>query len=184
MNNSKFFVDINKCVQCNTCALICKKTHKYSDTMRRKLISFENESRQVIFSISCQHCLSPACMMVCRNSCIKKLKTGAVIIDNKNCIGCGNCAAACPFNAITLSKLTKKADKCDFCQDRTKHNQKPACVEGCPTNAIDITPATEIENYKLLDEMFKIKKFIKPSTLYKIDDKEHRSSFVLEEDYE
>ena len=49
------------------------------------------------------------------------------------CLGCGDCVAACQFNAITIDAETKlpvvNEDKCVGCS---------ACVKGCPRNLLEI----------------------------------------------
>ncbi len=52
---------------------------------------------------------------------------GVVVIDEQKCIGCKQCVQACPFGAIQMHPVTKKAIKCDLC------GGKPKCVEICRT---------------------------------------------------
>ena len=44
--------------------------------------------------------------------------------------------AACPYNVRFVSPRDNIIEKCDFCQRRLDNGQLPACVEGCPTNAL------------------------------------------------
>ncbi len=64
-----------------------------------------------------------------------KLDDGAVIVDDKRCIGCRYCIQACPYGARYLHPTTKTADKCTFCYHRVVKGLQPACVEVCPTQA-------------------------------------------------
>jgi len=56
--------------------------------------------------------------------------TGAVIIDQEICTGCGLCAKYCPRQMIRLDNNASKAVKCDLC------GGDPACVAYCPTGAL------------------------------------------------
>ena len=64
-------------------------------------------------------------------------KTGARLIVDEECIGCGNCFRACPFNVEgSVIKHRPKANvyvKCDLCY---KRETGPACVEICPQNVL------------------------------------------------
>jgi len=76
-------------------------------------------------------------MQVCpvKEAMIADEKTGARVIVEEECIGCGNCFRACPFNAEG-SIIRPKENvyvKCDLCYQR---EGGPACVEICPQNAV------------------------------------------------
>jgi carbon-monoxide dehydrogenase iron sulfur subunit len=64
-------------------------------------------------------------------------RTGARVIVEEECIGCGNCFRACPFNVegsiIKHRPKEKVYVKCDLCYRRERG---PACVEICPQNAL------------------------------------------------
>ena len=71
-------------------------------------------------------------------------KTGARVIDDERCEGCGACATACPFNE---GKNIIKSDpakgtyfKCDLCSGL---DRGPLCVEACPWGALKYVPAAE-----------------------------------------
>jgi len=56
--------------------------------------------------------------------------TGAVVLAEEQCIGCGACVEACPFGAADLHPQTGLALICDLC------GGDPACVKRCATGAI------------------------------------------------
>ena len=98
---------------------------------------------------------------------------GEVFVNEEKCIGCGNCAANCPYSAIfmqhtkpktgALGRLLNliglvaegesaeeaptKAVKCDLC----RHDREggPACVRSCPTGAaIRVNPQDYFDQIK------------------------------------
>ena len=79
----------------------------------------------------CQQCDSPECLDACpENAIFVDSKTGARVVDEAKCVGCGDCVEACQFDMIHLNPETEKAYKCDLC------GGDPQCVTWCPTNAI------------------------------------------------
>jgi len=59
-------------------------------------------------------------------------RTGAWVVDVKECIGCMLCAEACPFDALTLDEQGIPF-MCDLC------GGEPECVAMCPSGAIQVT---------------------------------------------
>jgi Fe-S-cluster-containing dehydrogenase component len=107
----EFVFNPNKCIACNAC------NNAYGGLNWRKLLVFESEGVKVGVSISCNHCENPLCMKVCPSGAIKKNEMGIIYIDSKECIGCGYCTWACPYEEPTFNKEGIMT-KCDFCMDR------------------------------------------------------------------
>lgn len=57
--------------------------------------------------------------------------TGAKVVSDELCIGCGLCTIACPFGTVFALPHTGQATKCHLC------GGQPACVVVCPTRAIE-----------------------------------------------
>jgi len=53
------------------------------------------------------HCQDPECLTGCPTGAIGRFALGQIDIDTKTCIGCGDCASQCPYNAISL--ISRKA---------------------------------------------------------------------------
>jgi len=133
-------VDDAKCTGCGSCELICSLYHDGVNSpslsrMRlvRDVLSGEN-SIEV-----CRQCQGPECMQACpvKEAMVVDEKTGARVIVEDECIGCGNCFRVCPFNVEGfIIKHRPKENvyvKCDLCY---KREMGPACVEICPHNAL------------------------------------------------
>ena len=74
---------IGNCTDCTTCGS-CQQT--------------PNVDTPILFCMHCQPSDAP-CLKVCRENAIEVFG-GAITINSKNCIRCGDCAEVCP-NGIT-----------------------------------------------------------------------------------
>lgn len=90
------------------------------------------DNGKIMYAVSCRHCEDPMCVKSCISGALSK-KDGVVKIDKNKCIGCLTCILVCPYGALTENE-NKAVTKCELCTD----NQcgEPACVKGCPNNAI------------------------------------------------
>ena len=107
-----------------------------------KLYKDTNDERQpedfAFVKRQCMHCLDPACATGCPFGALKKNQWGAVTWNSSLCIGCRYCEVACPFEVpkFEWNKWNPKIVKCEFCFDRLKAHQQPACTAACPTGAV------------------------------------------------
>lgn len=145
--------DITKCVACKACEFACAMVHASSDTLEEAIheVPLPQSCVSVLASgqhsvpLQCRHCEDAPCIYVCPTLAMhRETDNGPVLINRSRCIGCRACLMACPFGAIDMSPDGKAVTKCDLCIARTKKGQKPACVESCPTHAMDVCEADAV----------------------------------------
>ncbi len=147
INGTKaMLIDLNRCVRCDDCVRACASTHGGNPRFIRHGRTFDHW----MVANACMHCADPVCMIGCPTGAIhRSLETGAVVINDDTCIGCGTCANSCPYNNIRLvdirnsdgkllrdpenQKPITNATKCDLCETNPGG---PACVRACPHDAL------------------------------------------------
>jgi len=148
-------VDSVRCIGCKRCMSACKRwnnlrvernelitdreTHLSANnyTVVNLRADSKNKAKRGYVQWSCQHCIEPACAGVCPVTAITKLPNGAVVINEKKCIGCRYCFQACPWKVPQFDFDKRITRKCHLCYNRTLLNyQKPACVAACPVGAL------------------------------------------------
>jgi len=107
-----------------------------------------NSEAPVHVKFQCMHCLYPACVSACLVGAMTRDAGGAVVYDEKKCIGCRYCMAACPFQVPAYeyaSALTPRVRKCTFCfKTRLTQGEIPACVAACPMRVMTFGPRAEL----------------------------------------
>jgi Fe-S-cluster-containing dehydrogenase component/CRP-like cAMP-binding protein len=101
-------MDMDLCIRCGNCSLACHKVHGQSRLLRRGIhierpLKPQSKSIQhVLAPAVCLHCQDPECLTGCPTGAIGRFPGGQIDIDPKTCIGCGDCATQCPYNAISM----------------------------------------------------------------------------------
>jgi CRP-like cAMP-binding protein/thioredoxin reductase len=142
-------IDNHKCVRCGNCIAACEGVH--DDGQARLSLTGETVAN-LLLPNSCMQCENPLCMLDCPPDAIVRRPRGEIFIRD-NCIGCGNCAANCPYDNIFMvhpkpaggpfgwlvslfrsqrAVEQEVAVKCDLCRGV---RGGPACVRSCPTGA-------------------------------------------------
>lgn len=146
MNGTRAMViNTDRCVNCDDCVRACAATHGNVARFQRRGKALRN----LLVADACMHCVDPVCLIDCPTDAIHRdLKTGVVVVDEANCIGCSACASACPYNNIQMEPVLgdnampvtgsdgahiQRASKCDLCIDLSTG---PACVQACPHDAL------------------------------------------------
>lgn len=138
-----------KCTACQRCEANCtlandKRVQPYVARIRvrdnmtfgAKGASAEYQHGEGIFghwqfdAETCKQCKDAPCLNACPVKAISvDEKTGARVIDQEVCVGCGACVQACPWDIPRINPITGKSSKCINCG---------ACVAGCPTSALSM----------------------------------------------
>lgn len=109
-------MDMAKCIRCGNCSLACHKVHGHSRLTRRG-IHIERPVKplkagiqSVLVPTVCMHCQDPECLTGCPTGAIARFPDGEIDINPKTCIGCGDCATQCPYDAISMIERPSAAD--------------------------------------------------------------------------
>jgi len=163
-------VDTTVCIGCRHCEWACKTAHNiptpdldsYSDnsvfkdyrrpdeTALTVVNEFDNENNSrlpIHVKTQCMHCEHPACVSACIVGALTKLEDGSVVWDDDKCIGCRYCMVACQFQIPTYDydkSIDPHIRKCDFCSERRKENELPACVNICPNEVLLFGKRSEV----------------------------------------
>jgi len=136
----KFVVE--NCIQCHGCQVACKSWRGVALGVKWRRVEniWEGAYPKVTcksVSVSCMHCLEPACIEACPEGAIsKRPEDGIVVVDREACIACGSCLDACPFEVPQFGE-DDAMQKCDMCVgERTSETEAPPCVATCPTEAL------------------------------------------------
>lgn len=146
-------LDNSICLECRECEVACSLYHEgeCNPYLSRIHVEFDDFVPEFPTIEICQQCDKPECYYVCTSlheapAIFIDPDTGARVIDETKCTGCGACVEACPLmpeREIIRSKEFKRGRiyyKCDLCKDRAGG---PICVEICPPSALIFIPAAE-----------------------------------------
>lgn len=161
-NNGRqaMIIDLHRCTRCDLCVKACADVHDGNPRFAR--IGPHHERLQ--FVQACMHCTDPVCMIGCPTGALHRDEaTGLVHISENICIGCGVCAAGCPYSNIemvevrdfkgrpyldeTTNKPITKSTKCDMCHSVPSG---PACAAACPHDAlvrIDLSESPPLDEW-------------------------------------
>ncbi len=139
----RFGFSMDSCIGCHSCEVACAEQNGLpADTVWRRVGEIEGgtwpDTRRFHLSMSCNHCLEPACLAGCPTNAYEKLANGVVAHHAQDCIGCQYCTWNCPYSVPAFQADRRIVTKCDLCAPRLEEGRSPACVQACPTHAITV----------------------------------------------
>ncbi|MFZ5814947.1 MAG: 4Fe-4S dicluster domain-containing protein [Bacillota bacterium] len=139
--------DLTQCAGCHFCEIACQVNKGLPP--EKSFISFRTAENPrgfpkgawAVRRHQCMHCLEPACVSACPVGAMEKTADGPVVYHDERCLGCRYCMNVCPFGVPKFDWESGLLDgalirKCDFCADRQAEGRPPACIEACPTGAV------------------------------------------------
>lgn len=167
MPGKSFFIDTTVCMACRACQVACKQWHDLPAEKTENRGSFQNPAdlsfvtyklvrfnevvvggklKWLFFADQCRHCIEPPCEMTAEDSkaIFRDSTTGAVIYTaNTKQVDSQAVIDSCPYNIPRAAKDGTLA-KCDMCLDRVENGLLPACVQTCPTGAMNFGDREEM----------------------------------------
>jgi formate dehydrogenase iron-sulfur subunit len=142
-----FIFSHNKCVNCGSCSAACILENGWS-IYPRIIYTYNSEALPSLsltnLSLACNHCEIPVCLNGCPTaSYYREPFTGAVIIDERMCIGCKYCQWNCPYDAPKFNAEKRIIGKCNLCYSGLIEGRLPACTTACPTGALEYGELSE-----------------------------------------
>jgi Fe-S-cluster-containing dehydrogenase component/DMSO reductase anchor subunit len=146
---SGFIFNHTRCVNCNACSAACIIENGWT-IHPRNIFTYNSEAENLLpvinLSMACNHCQSAVCMQGCPSLVFSRdNNTGAIIFDEKKCIGCKYCQWNCPYDAPKFDYIKKTITKCNLCNSGLKEDRQPACSTACPTGALSFGYITDTE---------------------------------------
>lgn len=127
-----FVIDTTRCVGCGLCIEACHLRNKLPEGQSYTRVEERKSADRTWFlPVQCQHCAEPPCAAVCPTKATYIHESGAVLINEKLCVGCKYCMVACPYQARIFDEERGVADKCWLCLDWVQQGEQPACVQAC-----------------------------------------------------
>lgn len=151
--------DVARCSACRACMVACKQWHDlpadfstpfegqyqsnkdltsitYNLIKMNERVDKDGKFHWDFIKFQCMHCQNPACLNGCPEEAIERKTSGAVVINEDKCVGCGYCTTNCPFNVPRVDPDRHKSTKCDLCFDRIENGMTPSCAKTCTAEAI------------------------------------------------
>ena len=156
-----FFIDLTRCTGCRGCQVACKQwknlpaeqtsnTGSHTNppdlsavtlkTVHMHEVGKGRDLKLLAFPEQCRHCLMATCMTASskKGAIVRDKETGAVLFTPLTAeIDGALVRKACPYDIPRMDPLTHELHKCDMCNDRVHAGKLPACVQTCPTGAMN-----------------------------------------------
>lgn len=122
---------MERCIGCHSCSLSCARlVHKRLSWSTAGIrISSAGGLSTGFEARTCVACQPAACATACPTGSLTQREGGGVKVERALCIRCGNCASACPVNAIYLDPEESFPYVCIHCG---------RCVQFCPHECLEM----------------------------------------------
>ncbi|WP_022668687.1 4Fe-4S dicluster domain-containing protein [Desulfospira joergensenii] len=183
-----FFVDVTLCTACRGCQVACKQWHDLPAEATVNTGTYQNPpdlsfstyklvrmNEEIIngklnwlfFPDQCRHCIDAPCLETAMDpdAIYQDPATGAILYTIKTKgLDADEIIDSCPYN-IPRKAADGTLAKCDMCNDRVHNGLKPACVNTCPTGAMNFGDRDEMLDLARKRLAMVKKKFPKASLL-------------------
>jgi formate dehydrogenase iron-sulfur subunit len=162
-----FLIDTTLCTACRGCQVACKQWHDLPAETTVNRGSFQNpldlsfgtyklvrmrekvldgRIQWLFFPDQCRHCLEAPCLETAGDpsAIYQDEATGAILYtaETRNLLTT-EIIESCPYY-IPRAADDGTLAKCDMCNDRVHNGLKPACVQTCPTGAMQFGEREEM----------------------------------------
>lgn len=118
--------DLAKCSGCRKCEIACSLFHEKRIWPEASRIRVFMLVPGLDFPHFCTQCEDYPCVEACPVKALSISKeTGAVLVDEDKCVGCGQCIDACPGRIPHMHPTENYILICDLCRGN------PQCVKVC-----------------------------------------------------
>jgi len=151
--------DLRRCDGCRDCIKGCQAEHHLPESTEwiKVYEMMDTQGRSYSMPVLCMECQEAPCVRVCPVQATYYRPDGVVLVDEKVCIGCRMCIAACPYGArvfnwdkqtdiapelyddrpeYTVPQRQGTVGKCTLCVHHLEVDEFPACIEACSMKAI------------------------------------------------
>jgi thiosulfate reductase electron transport protein len=129
---------MERCIGCHSCSLACARlVHGVLSWSESGIRIRSSGGMTTGFEAQlCVACEPAPCALACPTAALVQRKGGGVKYSKDICISCGECAKACPVDAILMSQADGRPCLCIHCG---------RCVPFCPHECIEMTEAPDRE---------------------------------------
>ena len=132
-------IDVDRCVGCQACMFACARRFGKGGLAESCIgVHSAGGMRRGFVVVVCRACPDPPCARVCPTDALRPRDGGGVRLKKDLCIGCGNCAEACPFGAIFWNSEADKPQVCVYCG---------TCASYCPYDVLALEEIEEVVAY-------------------------------------
>ncbi len=134
--------DFSKCSGCRKCEIVCSLFHENRIWPEASRIRVFMLVPGLEFPHFCAQCEDYPCVEACQVKALSiDSKTGAVLVDEEKCTGCGQCIDACPGRVPHMHPTENNILICDLC------GGDPQCVKVCQEGKWNVLKTVPKRNY-------------------------------------